>query len=189
MGLALVSVNKSGAGGRVEVGSYSYVHTLRAWILMLTGYVLFKQLGEDTPDGVIEMFDRVAIRGSSETWDLPEESSPNEAAEWFQAASATGRFNDLAFGVDYSGESFGAGDYGLTAGTEPWDVVMGLNAFVDHSDCGGWLSAGQVVDVNNLFAFLLPHIAAVPDHAAGSITDLAEFFEAAVKEGSSVQFR
>lgn len=115
---------------RIGLGSYHDVHRFRKLLVFMTARHYLKNGEPDTAEEAMGLF----------PGDYPDDWAQNLPA-WTSDHSNFFALLDDSDSTDYSVVSDAVRD----------ERLEGLRKFVDHSDCDGWHSRGDVVDIAALF--------------------------------------
>ncbi len=189
MGLDLVRVTCGERRESVRVASYSGVHVLRA-CLVLELVARLWQHEELPPENVQNMLECLTGQAFSHTGiDLYADVELTE--EDLQRLMDDGeldisyemlRDNDDGAFVEYVKQH-------VEIDTPLHAALIGAAKFIDHSDCDGVYSRGDVLDVSCFFNFLASvPVLRLPDWLQDKLRRLQAFFDLTAREGGCVIF-
>ena len=187
MGVTISSPARAGKERRdLEVGSYRLIHNLRSMCAVLfarrilTEFPDERALADELIESLVSNKDESSERDRDYGEDTPERLD--------EILSDPDRF-DLAPDYEYwreTRDSLPRFVYGERARFSVW---KGLVSWIDCSDADARHSAGEVLDIATMFAFVLPGIRKMPkSDTKTALTEIAGFYRTAWKEGREVEF-
>lgn len=184
MGLALrLALKETETPVRISVGSYPFVQQLRAVLLLLCVAQLWQEesLNSDEVAGLLnwlhepdELFPGFSTDELTEA-DLDAALSKNLRLDY----EAIPEYRDLFLYFN-----------GFPANHVAFNALSGLWKFVSHSDCDGWLSAGDAKDVHTLLAYVLrrPVLSSLSESWIQALLRLEDFFSQAIAKNAAIAF-
>jgi hypothetical protein len=189
MGLELIRVSSGQRRECVRVGSYSGVHALRACLVLELVARLWQR--EDLPpENVQDML--ACVRGPA----LARKEVDLHAGVELTEEDLQRLLDDGDLDIDYellrdddSGAFLQYVGRHVEIDTPVHAVLIGAAKFIDHSDCDGVYSRGDVLDVSAFFNFLASSpVLKLPDWLQARLRALQEFFDTTAGEGGCVVF-
>jgi hypothetical protein len=189
MGLNLLRVNDGQARDDVRVGSYSSAHAIRAVLVMALVAKLWQNeaVNPERAQDLLACVDGPAVKTAGA--DLVEDEVTEENLQRVVDC-------DKGLTIDYAYFN-GEGDTqafvntlaeDVSTGSELYDALVGAAKFVNHSDCDGVYSRGDVLDVLSFLLFIEDAPLQLGAYLTTLLTDLRKFFNRAFDHGDVVVF-
>ncbi|MHB8410224.1 MAG: hypothetical protein ACYDHY_19495 [Acidiferrobacterales bacterium] len=181
MGLDLVALNADCDDVRYPVGNYSFVHHLRAMLILLFVHTALQTIHSDSTDETLRSMLSWADLGKRQI-NQDDASATKKDIEWI--------FQDWPeLRVDYAmipDDPFMFSK--MDRGTIMANAAVGLWKFVNHSDCDGHLSSGDAADIARFLDFVQRPPDMVAHDIVGHIVGLTKFFRECADSGTMIMF-